>query len=251
MPKKIISFSGRKQSGKTFIANLTVNYGYTLLNFADEIKNVVCKVIGIDISLLNNIKDIDLQKRNSFLSQFTFTKESILLMASLIDIPNNFVQEIFPINSKIISIRDVLQKLGTDLIRKYNPDWHVNKIRLKIQDDKKYVIPDTRFINELNLIKELDGDYFFIIRPNNKDISNHISEVSLNWSHFNLDHVIINNKDTNYLKENWNYFMKHDILLFKEYPPNYSYINEAPKEEQKENEDNPFMLENLKRWNSF
>jgi hypothetical protein len=252
MPKRIISFSGRKGSGKTLMAKLTVKYGYTLLNFADEIKNVVCKVLGIDISFLNNIKDIDLEKRNSFDFKFKFTKESILLIASLIDIPNEFVEKVFPLNSKLKSIRELLQKLGTDLIRKHNPEWHVNKMRLKIQDNKRYVIADTRFINEMNLIKEFNGENWFIIRPEYKDISNHISETSLNWSQFDSNFIIINNRDYSYLEEHWNNYMKNDILSFDKYSryerfPKMMYGSQRTQScPELNSEQNPFIMEDLK-----
>ena len=35
------------------------------------------------------------------------------------------------------NIREMLQFIGTDLIRAYNMNWHVNKIRQMIEPDKK------------------------------------------------------------------------------------------------------------------
>jgi hypothetical protein len=256
MPQRIISFSGRSHSGKTLLAELSTKYGYTILNFADEIKYVCCKLFAIDISFLNNIKDIDLTKRKTFDFSFTFTKESILLLSSLINISSDKVLQVFPINYKIKSIRECLQKLGTDLIRKYNPDWHVNKMRLKINNENKYVIADARFINEINLIKELNGECWFIIRPSIKNVSNHTSENSLNWSMFDSLKIIINNKDIDYLLSNWNKYMLTDCNNFTKYTPDFNYLNENKPERICKylngtvilDFENPYLLENKKRW---
>ena len=273
MTKRIISFSGRKSSGKTLLCELTQKYGYTLLNFADEIKTVACKIFGIDLTFLNNMKDINLSSRNTFDFSFIFTKKDILLLSSLIDIPNILVGEVFQENSKLISIRDFLQKLGTNLIREFNPDWHVNKMRLKINNGEKFCISDTRFLNEKNLIKEFNGECWFIIRPDYNEVSNHQSEISLNWTNFNENNIIINNKDQLYLKQHWKIYMEKDIYTFNKYPIDYTYLNEPPRKnlrekranfmlgqthscpefntketENKMDECNPFLLENLKKW---
>jgi hypothetical protein len=256
MPQRIISFSGRSHSGKTLLADLTTKHGYIILNFADEIKYTCCKLFGIDMSLLNNIKDIDLIKQKTFDFSFTFTKESILLLSSLINISSDNVIKVFPINYQIKSIRECLQKLGTDLIRRYNPDWHVNKMRSKIDNEKKYVIADARFINEINLIKELKGECWFIIRPNIRYISNHLSEISLNWSMFDISQIIVNNKDIDYLSSHWNEYMMTDCNNFTRYIPDFNYLNENKLERTCNylngtinlDLESPFLLENKKRW---
>jgi hypothetical protein len=58
----------------------------------------------------------------------------------------------------------MLQFIGTDYIRKYNKDWHVNKIREMIDENTNYVIDDVRFPNEKKLIEDLGGDCWFVTR---------------------------------------------------------------------------------------
>ena len=79
--------------------------------------------------------------------------------------------------------RELLQTLGTDIIRKDNPNWHVNRT----MDDIKYagrffyavIIPDARFPNELT------GDFNLkVIREGYESElteaqQNHISETAL------------------------------------------------------------------------
>jgi hypothetical protein len=99
-------------------------------------------------------------------------------------------------NVHITSIRQLLQVIGTDVIRKYNENWHVEKMIEEIQsysEDKLIVIDDVRFPNERDAILRLSGEVFFIVRPNSLTISNHPSETALKWHNFSFDKVIINN----------------------------------------------------------
>ena len=55
---KIISFSGKKHSGKTELAKINEQYGYININFADELKNLVCYCLNITRNVLENEKDV-------------------------------------------------------------------------------------------------------------------------------------------------------------------------------------------------
>ena len=93
------------------------------------------------------------------------------------------------------NVREVLQIIGTDLIRKYSPDWHIDKTIERIKsygDDKIVVVEDVRFPNEKRRIEEIGGDVYFIIRPNYWDVSNHPSEKALKYTDFNDNRIIIN-----------------------------------------------------------
>ena len=84
-----------------------------------------------------------------------------------------------------------------------------------IEDDKKYVIDDVRFPNEKDMIEQMGGVCWYVVRPTMSNISNHISETSLEWRQF--DNVIVNNHSLNYLKYHWELFMHggHDNSLEK------------------------------------
>jgi hypothetical protein len=106
---------------------------------------------------------------------------------------------------KNLTIRQLLQIIGTDLIRVYNPQWHIQNLRTKMNNIKenssnvnniKFCIPDLRFLNEKQFIENLNGTCYVIIRPyaTNVTISNHVSETQLNWSYFG-NNIIINDGD--------------------------------------------------------
>ena len=128
------------------------------------------------------------------------------LVANLIHVG---IEDINPLkNVKLNTVRQLLQFIGTDIIRKYNPNWHVNKIKTMIDKDKNYVFDDVRFPNELKLIKELGGDCWFIIRPIIYNVSNHISEISLTWKDFD-DKVIINDGNLEKFIYKWTVFFEN------------------------------------------
>lgn len=99
--------------------------------------------------------------------------------------------------------RTLLQYVGTDVIRQKNPNYWINfliGIFNLFPDEWDYVvIPDTRFPNENDLMKE----YFDVItirvtRPNfdnglTKEQKNHESEIALD--DYEFDYRIINNSD--------------------------------------------------------
>ncbi len=207
---KIISFSGRKHSGKTELAKICLKYDYVLVNFADSLKDLVCDLLGITREYLEEHKDtIAVQKYK--------LDGKIAYIANETDIDEQtvglFVLE--PFNS----IRSILQVIGTNLIRENNPLWHINKVKKQILENptKRFCIGDTRFLNEKMMIEELKGECWFIIRPNMFEISNHHSEIALKWPDFG-NNVIINNISKELLLQKWeNYLecMKYNKLRTK------------------------------------
>ena len=100
-----------------------------------------------------------------------------------------------------MTVRDFLQKLGTDGLRdNLHKNVWVNALMADyegmydLDTDKttypNWVITDTRFPNEAQAIQQANGIIIRVERPGVKPINNHPSEVSLdNW---NFDHTIIN-----------------------------------------------------------
>lgn len=203
---KIISFSGRKHSGKTELAKICMKYDYELINFADSLKELICDSLEITREYLEEYKDTivssyDLSEKITFISDRINIEKSIV---------SRYLSE--PFNS----IRKILQIIGTDLIRNYNNLWHINQIKQKILDNptKYYCIGDCRFLNEKKMVEDLNGECWFIIRPYIFEISNHYSEIDLKWADFG-DNIIINNVNKELLTQKWqNYLesLKYDTL---------------------------------------
>lgn len=195
----IIAFSGRIGSGKSELAKICQNKGFEKLYFALPLKQLVANLIHVGIEDINPLKNVE--------KKYKFTKKDYIYLANETNIPFETIRDEMK-NVKLNTVRQLLQFIGTDLIRKYNPDWHVNKIKTMIDKDKNYVFDDVRFPNELKLIKELGGDCWFIIRPIINNVSNHISEISLTWKDFD-DKVIINDGNLEKFIYKWTVFFEN------------------------------------------
>lgn len=196
---RIIGFCGRLQSGKSTLASICEEFGFKKLYFAQPLKQLCADILDVSIEELNRLKVektiIDLEINDDICD----------IISVETNIPLEHIKELG--QGRIISdVRDLLQFVGTDIIRKYNTDWHVNRIREMINPNEKYVFDDVRFPNEKQLIEELKGDLWFVVRPNLTNVSNHISEISIRWQ--DVDNVIVNDKSLSYLETNWRMFLE-------------------------------------------
>lgn len=105
-----------------------------------------------------------------------------------------------------ISVRDFLQRLGTDAIRNnIHPNAWVNALMSEYKpiDDRmsssypNWIITDCRFPNEAEAIKDRNGIVVRINRPGVGPVNNHYSEVALDG--WDFDFIINNAGDINFL----------------------------------------------------
>jgi hypothetical protein len=192
----ILALAGRKGSGKSTLSRFLIeSEKYVKISFADFLKNLISDVFLIDKKYLydQTLKEtkclkiytnIDFYKKIS-----SYIKEDVTYLLK---------EEIF-----IETPRKLLQFVGTDVLRAHDTDFHVKKTLLEIQNSPgvNFVCDDLRFQNELLGLKSLGAEEYFLIRPDNWDISNHSSETSLQW--FDLKNIIINNNSVNFLIENF------------------------------------------------
>ena len=196
---KIIAIGGRIGSGKSVLASICQKAEYEKLYFALPLKQLVANLIHVNLEEINSLKNVEKQYKFSDMDYMFLSKET--------RIPYETIRkEMLPIEFK--TVRQLLQFIGTDLIRKYNTNWHVNKIKHMIDKTKNYVIDDVRFPNELELIKQLGGDAWFIVRPIINNVSNHESETSLTWHDFG-NKIIINDSSLSLFKFRWETFLSH------------------------------------------
>lgn len=278
MKNKIIAFAGRKRSGKTELSNfLKDEYGAVVITIASYLKELCASILSCDMNHLLKIKD------DGTTFEMKVDDRWVNLLSEKTNIPKNLVwKEIGDIT--FTNVRQMLQVIGTDLIRKYNPNWHVEQMIKEIKsygDNKLITIDDVRFLNEKQAIEQLGGKVFFIIRTSNcLNVSNHISENSLHWYDFNDNDIIINNSNVELLTNKiqmWfndmtNGVADKDALLIPQYDRELGFENsEVVKtivEHIKNNEmfdkkglidvnidgikyyieNNPYIIENLKQW---
>lgn len=168
----IIGFCGKKGSGKSFFSDYLVkNFNFIELSYAKPLKEVV--------KIIFNLSDDDV---------------------------NDPIKKELKINRLNASPRQLLQWLGTDIIRdEFNKKFNYNGSRwvdlmrenlIKLKG-RNIVISDVRFSDEIDLIHQFNGIIINIER-NNIDMTNTTNHKSENQD-LNYDHKIINkNELTNY-----------------------------------------------------
>lgn len=114
-----------------------------------------------------------------------------------------------------VTPRELLQKFGTDIVRQLDPDHWVKRLEVEVENTipeasvtfgfthQLVVIPDVRFQNEIDWVKENGGVVINIVREN-PDVGemdkSHLSETALN-DVVDYDDVIENNGTLENLSE--------------------------------------------------
>ena len=217
----IIGFAGRKRCGKTTLAKyLQEEENAIIITIANYLKYLCCDLMNITYEELNEKKD----------NGYTFDVVPDERWYKIIDKRTNIGIDNIKreLDGKhITNIRQLLQVIGTDVIRKYDENWHVKQMIKEIEsysEDKLIAIDDVRFPNERKAILERSGKVFFIVRTNISEISNHSSETALKWQDFNIRDVIIN--DNIPLNDFKIHFKIHYVNNFEQFIRKSIFLNE-------------------------
>jgi len=138
----IIGICGLIGSGKGTVADVLVDQGFKKVSFADKLKDGVSTIFGWDRAMLEGDTDESRQwreQRDDFWSAET-------------------EMEVTP--------RLVLQLFGTDCLRNgFHDGVWVSLLKKHMLDNPgNYVVPDVRFRNEQNMIRDLGGEIWRVQR---------------------------------------------------------------------------------------
>lgn len=160
MSRILIGLTGQIGCGKTTVANfIKSETGAKELSFADPIKEVIAYLTGIPRQQLD---DQEVKKR------------------------------MFPDSS--VTVRHALQTLGTEWGRELiDQDIWVNYVKRQIEtEDQNFIVPDVRFENEAQMIRDLGG-IIIHIRDEKERTDTHASEKRIT-NHWN-DYFLVNHHD--------------------------------------------------------
>ena len=138
----IIGICGLIGSGKGTVADILVEQGFTKVSFADKLKDGVATIFDWNRAMLEGDTDE---------SRLWREQEDIFWTAE---------------TGRSITPRIVLQEFGTECMRDgfHNGVW-VSLLKKFILDNPGYyVVPDVRFRNEQNMIRDLGGEIWQIKR---------------------------------------------------------------------------------------
>jgi len=187
----IIGVCGLIGSGKGTVADiLEKDHGFIKISFADSLKDAVSVVFGWDRALLEGDTD----------ESRAWREQRDLWWAGRL-------------NYADLTPRWVLQMWGTEVCREgFHKDIWIASMEKKLQDhSKNYVIPDTRFVNEIDMIKRMDGEVWCIKRgkdpvwfqkyQSHRIIPTDIHASEWQWALAEFDKTIQNNDTLGDLKE--------------------------------------------------
>ena len=161
---------------------------WEIRKFADKLKDIASHITGIDQELFENQ---EFKRTPLPVEWWTPCDEGLQPM----------------------TVRDLLQKLGTDAMRNgLHPNVWVNALMSDYdKDEDDWVVTDTRFPNEATAIKNAGGIIIRIDRPECKPVNAHPSETSLDkW---NFDYKIANVSDIFSLKVTVENILKHAKII--------------------------------------
>lgn len=139
----VIGICGLIGSGKGTVGDILAEVGFRKISFADKLKDGVAEIFGWDRNLLEGDTNESRQwreQKDEFWSAET---------------------------DEHITPRLVLQLFGTDCMRDgfYDDIWvSLVKQKLLSEPEANWVIPDVRFENEVNMIRDIGGQVWTVQR---------------------------------------------------------------------------------------
>lgn len=221
----LIGLSAKKQCGKdticTIIEAIDVYYNTRFVpsdNLHDFVKQCLFKGRLDSLSVSRDI--VSSWTRESFAKKlrrclYIITDDDRIFASD--DKTKNELSNVKDPNGNYYTIRQLLQKFGTEVGRNISPNLWVealmnNYIKAKLDGyEENWIITDVRFENEANAIRENNGILIRINRNTNlKD--EHLSETALD-NYKNFDLVIDNNGTIDELIDKVYDFMKNFNLI--------------------------------------
>ena len=220
------------RSGKGVLSRMMQQqFGAETFSMASHLKELCIKILDIESPALSpwNIEQMNAWKNtNGILNNgILLSENSLKTIADTTGFDIETVKEKGK-NIHFHTVRELLQTVGTNIIRQINPNWHIMKTIEDIEKLPESVIvciDDIRFKNELEVFRTYGADTFYIIRDNAENISNHDSEVGLSLLDFPNNRIILNigceeylcNRFADRVRDNFTLQTKFPILL-SEFP---------------------------------
>ena len=149
--KHIIGFAGRARSGKTHLSELlSKESNAKIFTIAKYLKLLCCEILKLD-----NIGELNRLKNNNTVLNYTPKEDFVNIIHLRTGISTD---DIITETSKIKSlknVRNIMQFIGTDIIRKFYSDWHIDQLinEITLSDEEFIIIDDVRFPNEVEALQ--------------------------------------------------------------------------------------------------
>jgi len=154
----LVAFGYKAGVGKDTAANYLVSkYGWKQLSFASTLKEGCKELFGLtDYDVYHELGKHTVLSSPIEYTTNTHSKELDWMLSEIptitpIDLPSSIFGTI------LTTPRDLLQFIGTEIIRAVYPSFHIDTCLAKVKENNNYVISDLRFPNEAKVVAEEGG----------------------------------------------------------------------------------------------
>lgn len=219
----LIGLSAKKQCGKNTVCTIIQAISlYCKLNYSTELHDFVKHYLHdpdfFDIPDIDDINYIWYESSFAFCLRvclYSITNDKRIFASD--DKTKNELSTIKDAQGNYYTIRQLLQKFGTEVGRSISPnlwvDCFINNYKTELEEGltKNWIVTDVRFENEANAIRE-NGGILIRINRNTGLNDTHISETALD-DYKDFDLVIDNNGTLDELIDKVYNFMKEFKLI--------------------------------------
>lgn len=204
MKQHIFGLTGFAGAGKDTVADLLVAQGFRKMAFADALRGELANAFGVNIDVFTNPIAKERPQQALSLSRGPSEFRAFLAMAMPAEAHTGTggISEAWLHAPR--SPRQLMQWWGTEYRRRQSPRHWLTVMHDKItyyrrNGERRFVITDCRFDNEVDLVRALGGTIWQITRPGHDGASEngHVSATS--GARFKPDAVIANAHDVRHL----------------------------------------------------
>jgi len=192
---RFITLAGKKQVGKDTSANMIADRlaypdGVYVTHFADALKQACNIIFGIPL------EDMETEEGKQRVTDVQWPWRQTEKHAWI-----KIVYKVYPKLKRFMTVREVLQFVGTELLRtQLDPDvWIKSIYRRQWAENDIVIVADCRFPNEAEFARE-NGLLISVERDTGIPSDGHISETVLDDYH-DYDYIINNNGSFDDLRE--------------------------------------------------
>lgn len=170
----MIGFVGRARSGKDTACTYFLETGFLeeRVQLSGWLKRRCSDLFELPLNLLEGDNPL---REKPFPEPLVFSAEHYVRLRDEVS-PNSSMTLGFPLVGRHLrSPREVLQFVGTDVVRTLDPFWHVRKLCATMDWKKNVGVTDVRFSNEVSGLKSRGAVLVFVERGEAENLG-HVSE---------------------------------------------------------------------------
>lgn len=189
----IVGISGKIDSGKSTLAKRLIAFDFIKFSFADWMKHYCAGVYDVPVEWMYDQDQKESTSRQYKISALARDLRSLERMgysdatcrALILQLENTLNRPYF------VSLREMLQFVGTEYFRALDPNFHVKRTVETLDPNKNYVCDDMRFPNEVDALRRVNAKLFRVNRPTHSNTGNHPSEIALD-DYTDWDFILVN-----------------------------------------------------------